>query len=133
MNEIHGQGWWLGLPAYFVLGPERLVGNVILIGILAIAFQRQPMPVQFILRASRPTLTQLAMLAVVGMLIDMSAPRQFIYGVVTVFIIVTFCIIYYGFDRSINRIAQSAIVCTQLYLTAVASLLAVISVIGDWL
>ena len=54
MNEIHGEGWWLGLPAYFVLGPERLVGNVILIGILAIAFQRQPMPVQFILRASRP-------------------------------------------------------------------------------
>jgi hypothetical protein len=87
MNAVHGDGWYWGLPAYFVLRPEGLVGIVILVGILLIAFSWKFASGRFILFAWRPVVVQIAMLAAVGMLMDMSAPLQLIDGATAVFTI----------------------------------------------
>jgi hypothetical protein len=135
MNESNNVGWWFGLPAYFMLGPEGLFGHITLTAILVIGFNYKWKSVKLtvVLRTYRPVLMQFFILATVGVLMDLSVQRQLIDEVIIVFILAILCTIYYGFDRSINQTVQTLIVGVQLYLTAVACLLAVTSARKDWL
>ena len=131
---MNKEWWFLALPAYFLMGPEGLIGNIVLFGSLAvISIRRDTGWRWYVLYALCPTIIQSIMLSILGALGNASSNHPASYLVMIVAELLSVCMIFLSFRRSSRRFVKILTVCSQIYGMALACFIGLMGVTGDWL
>lgn len=130
---MHDGGWFLALPTYFLVAPEGLVVHLILLGCLAVAaIKKCPGWSSYIPRALGPIGSQIVILSILGAL-NGRANGLLLDTIIAGMAALSIYLIYQSFIGSPRMLLRVLVTCCQVYSTALACFIGLMSVNNSWL
>lgn len=130
---MHSGNWFLALPTYFLIGPEGLIGNVVLLGsLMYVGIKREEGWRAYILSALCPTCVQTIMLMILGLMTG-QADKVMLYAIISLTSFLSLYLIYRSFMCSVGKVVRVLVMCSQIYMMALACFVGLMSVNNNWL